>query len=213
MAGPQKLLFSVDDIEIDRDVEMFTETYFVSLGFAVTAEGGRCKPVTSNEPRSATSEALDLLIPFDAALGSWFHVTTSPLFRIRRRRVHPFVGGLPMYYGAPGVVSSIYVAVMEGDKNARKAGEVLAAAMSDLPTDGVFAAIGKLASAGAAPELALVKEAFSLVVKIVEQALINNRDDIQYTNVFTFKASNNYLRGVRKVNNHKVSLTVSAETV
>jgi hypothetical protein len=77
---------------------------------------------------------------------------------------------------------------------------------------GFFKAIGDLASA-AAPQLGLVETAFGLLVKLVEQALLNNRDDIQLTNVFTFKPSNDYLRGSRKIGNQKVSLTVSAEVI
>lgn len=213
MPSPKRLLFSVDEIEIERDREMFTETYFVSLGYAATLQDGKCHAVTGNEAPKATDEILDLITPTDVGLKDWFHITTSPIFKLRRRRAHSFVGGLPLYYGVPGAVSSVYLAVMEGDKRARQAGEAIRKAVDKLPTTGVFDALGKLAAVGATAEIALVKEAFSLVVKVVEQALINNRDDISYTNVFTFKESNDYLRGVRKVNNQRVALTVSAETI
>jgi hypothetical protein len=84
--------------------------------------------------------------------------------------------------------------------------------MEVLPTEGLFQALGDLSHTGR-PPIALVKQAFGLVIKVVEQALLNNRDDIQYTNVFTFKDSNDYLRGNHIVGNQKVTLEVSVETI
>jgi hypothetical protein len=212
LSKPNQLLFSVEDVRVNRDIEIFTETYFVSLGYAADPGADGCTAVTNNCAHTVRPDELELITPSNVALAKWFHITTSPIFRIRRHRKHTFVGGLPLYFGSPGTISSVYLAVLEGDRRARQAGQSIRQAMEVLPTEGVFQALGALSHTGS-PPIALVKQAFGLVIKVVEQALLNNRDDIQYTNVFTFKESNDYLRGNHIVGNQKVTLEVSVETI
>lgn len=208
---PSTLLFSLENLKIFRDLEIFTETYFVTLGTSFDVqEAGACSPKTDNAAAEVSGEVRGLL-PGEG-LGRWFHVSTTPIFRLRRNRRHVFPGGLPLYYSKtrPGTVTSVYLAVMESDRRARDVSELLAATMAELPTTGAFVALQQVTQTDA-PDLMLLKQAFGLLVKVVEQALINNHDDICYTNVFSFKPSNDYLRGRFQVGSHKVSLTLSSE--
>lgn len=185
-----------------------TETYFVAFGYNIPGSGGVSK---NDAPGFGPSESLQGLFPLDSPLSRFFHLVVTPIFKIRKRRTHTFLGGLPLYYGDPGELSSLYLAVMESDRGSRKAGKALSDAMAAMPTDGLFAAIGTLA-ASANPELALVKQAFGLLVKVIEAALLNNKDDIRYTNVMTFKSGNDWLVGDHSgVGNHRLRMDISVQ--
>lgn len=200
---PSKLLTSIENVRIHRDIEIVTETYFVALGYDL--QGKASNDVTELD------ETLSVLMPQDKGLSRFFHLVTTPIFKIRKRQTHQFLGGLPIYYGAPGPVSSLYLAVLESDKGAREAGATLGKVMKEIPTDGLFEILGTLA-ATAVPQVELIKQGFSLLVKVVEAALLGSKDRLRYTNVLTFKESNDWLVGTHEnVGNDRVSITLSVE--
>ena len=200
----EKLLFSVEDITPNFDMEIVKESYFVIFGYDPT---GKAEALSFNDG----NEILKDLSGDHAKLKQWFFMGITPIFKTRWRDKHVFPGGLPLYHGPKTNLTSIYVAIMESDRGAKDAGNVLRDMMSKVDINPLMDAALNLAAV-TQPQVALIKPAFSLTIKAIEEALIRNGDDIDYTNVFTFKESNSFLAGKHADwGNHKLKLTFSID--
>ena len=199
------LLFSIEDIALRKGFERVKETYFVMFGYAPEGNAEEVSFDGCDVLRELTGE--------HAKLKQWFFLGYTPIFPIKKgiENKHPFPGGLPLYSGPKTEPTSVYLAVMEHDGALRDAGQALGEFIGRVDTNPLMDAALKLAAA-TQPQAALVKNAFALAIKGVEVALIRNRDDIDYTNVFTFKGSNGFLVGTHSDwGNHRVDMTFSVE--
>lgn len=199
----EKLLFSVEDITPKTGFELVKEQYFVMFGYDPNGKANEL---------SFDDNVIPNVIGNDKRLSHWFFGGITPIFKVRKGRKHIFSGGLPLYYGPKTDMTSIYVVVMESDQKSRDAGLVLRDFLKTIDTNSLMQKALELAAALTQPEITLAKEAFSLAIKALEEALIRNGDDISYTNVFTFKNSNNFLLGTHdNWGNQRVDLTFSVE--
>jgi hypothetical protein len=144
-------------------------------------------------------------------LKQWFFMGVTPAFKIHKGQKHTFPGGLPLYYGPKTDLTSIYLAVMESDLTSRDTGEALKQLIGSIDINPLMDAALALTDISQ-PNIALIKPAFSLAIKAIEEVLIRNGDDIEYTNVLTFKQSNSFLIGSHgDWGNHRVDLTFNIE--
>ncbi len=201
----EKLLISIEDVTPLRGMERIQEIFFVFLGYDVSGNAIKAPLAVAENP------LLERITPQDANLTKWFYMGASPVIQMRKGRVHVFPGGYPVFYGEPGDIVSFYLAIIESDRGARQIGEIMKEVTSDISANPLIDAAATLAGT-AAPQVALVKEAFGLLIKGVEAALINNRDDIRYTNVLTFRKREEYLRGSHSDwGNQRVAFTLESE--
>ena len=210
MENQKKLLVTLDDLTVRGSLEIRQEVYMVGLGYRVW-EGS---PTDSKgiEIDHDSSDVLDLLSSDKVGnLKNWYFAFATPIFKIRKRRKHVFPGGLPLFFGQPGDGLSFYMAIMESNEGHREAGKTLRTAVDALDTDGLFDAVLEVA-ATANPTTALIKTGFSALVKVFELALINKKDEIKYTNVFSFRESNGFLEGSHSDwGNRRAEFTMTAE--
>lgn len=158
-----KLLFSLEDITPTRSFEIIKEQYFVIFGY---------DPAGKAETLSFEGDnILSSLTGANAKLKQWFFMGVTPIFKIRRKRKHVFPGGLPLYYGHKTDMTSIYLAVVESDQNIRNAGKSLRDFIGKIDTNPLMDAAIKLTTM-TQPEAALVKAAFGLTIKAIEEVLI-----------------------------------------
>lgn len=199
----EKLLVSLEELTSLRGIEKMQEIYIVVLGYDLSGSSNGI----------AYDDGIDFL-PKNANLKKWVYGFASPIFKIRRKNKHVWPGGLPLFYGEPGDITSIYLAILECDQGSRKAGEKVAAlreAMSNKGSNPLIEVALKLSKV-ASPQIALIQEAFSFTIKGIETALLKNKDDLRYTNVFTFKKSDNYLVGRHDDwGDHRIELTIDVE--
>ena len=171
------------------------------LGYEISDEATR-------EKMPDDFQQLDHLLPSGTEIASKiFYAWTSPMFKVRKGQKHVFPGGLPLYHGSPGPITSLYLAVMESDQGARDLGQLLQNNNESLNS---FADLAGNITAGAS--VAVVKDAFKFLIKGVETILLANKDDIRYTNVFTFKESDDWMAGVHTDwGNHRIEMTIEVE--
>lgn len=199
-----KLLVSLEDITPLRGRERIQEIYFIILGYDIE---GRGRDPLQTEGKNF----LEILLPENFKNQKWFFDLATPIFKMRKKRKHPFPGGLTLYYGEPGEIASFYFAVIESDRKIREFGEMLAKTRKDLNVEPLIDRIGEVASM-ANPTIKVIKEGWGLAIKVLETLLIKNGDDIRYTNVFTFRESDNYLRGSHSDwGNQRMNFTIDVE--
>ncbi|MEO0321758.1 MAG: hypothetical protein AAF447_02295 [Myxococcota bacterium] len=210
MDSGKKLLVTLDDLTVRGSLEIRQEIYMVGLGYRVW-DGTPTKSEGIAIDHDS-SDVMDSIAPDRlGSLQNWYFAFATPIFKIRKRRRHVFPGGLPLFLGDPGENVSFYLAIMESDEGHREAGKTMAKAVDALKPDGLFDAIFKVAET-AAPQAALVKQGFSALVKVFELALLNKKDEIKYTNVFSFRNSNDYLEGSHSdFGNRRAKFTMTAE--
>ena len=198
----KKILFSLEEITPYSIKEIMKEQYFVTLIYDPSGGIEELELDEKNILKDITGEYSEL--------SKWVFIGVSPIFKLRRKRKHVFPGGLPLYYGAKKDLISIYLAVMESDYKVRKVGGIFKRLTEQKEMNSLLDATLTLTSL-AKSEVVLAKKSFGLMIKALERILINNGDDIDYTNVFTFKESNNYLEGVLQLKSHKFDFKFSVE--
>ena len=186
-----KLLITIENLTSHRGFEKVQELYFIILGIDPSGNAGTVK---SGDGESVS--LLDRVLPEGLDASKFFFNAVTPIFKIRRRRQHDFPGGLPLFYGVPGDLISIYLAVVESDRGARELGQALGQMPTELP-EGLVG--GNLTAA------------FPWLIKSFEMALLHNKDDIRYTNVFTFRERDDFMAGTHSFSNQRVSLTMSVD--
>jgi hypothetical protein len=195
-----RLLASINHITMFRG-ELNPEIYFVVLQRKADAR-----------PNSDALQAVAL----GEDISGWFSLEVTPQFKLRKRENHTFIGGLPIFEGDPGEKSTVYLAVVDSDRGARHIGGVLSDLFTKKRGDesalSLVKQVARLIKQGDMTT-SMAKTALSLLIKGVEVALINNRDDIQYTNVFTFKTSNDYLAGKTPFSNQRVRGELEVEVL
>jgi len=202
---PNKLLISIEDVTPLRGIEKVQEIFFLFLGYDVSGQAQKA-PLPDDNP------LLNRVKPENAALENWFYFGASPIIKMRKNRKHVFPGGYTVYYGEPPEIVSFYFAIIESDRGARDVGRMIESVMAAKAANPLIEAAATLLGA-TSPQLAVVREAFGLVIKGLEVALINNRDDIRYTNVLTFREREGYLAGTHEDwGNQRVAFTLRVET-
>jgi hypothetical protein len=201
---PDKMLISIEDVTPLRGVEKIQEIFFLFLGYDVT---GQAKKV----PLSSDNEQLTRIRPQNTPLEKWFYFGASPIIKMRKNRKHVFPGGYTVFYGVPGEIVSFYFAIVESDRGARDIGKMIQSITAARAANPLIESAASLLGA-ASPQIAAIREAFGLIIKGLEVALINNRDDIRYTNVLTFRESDGYLVGTHDDwGNQRIAFTLQVE--
>jgi hypothetical protein len=197
------LIFSLDDFTALTGWESEKEAYCVTFGYDRNGNA-EAIPVTGvNILADLTGKQTDLK--------RWFFLGLTPMIKVRKKHKHVFPGGLPIYCGPKSDFISVYLAIMESDEKSRDAGLALREFMKGVDTNPLMKAALALTTM-TQPEIAAVNLAVSLAIKGIEEALIRNGDDIDYTNVFTFKESNDYLVGKHtNWGNQRYNLSFSVE--
>ncbi len=199
-----KLLVSLENVTPLRGAEKMQEIYFIILGYDIEGNG-RAPLQTDGE------NFLKSLLPENTDTSKWFFDLATPVFKMRRKRRHVFPGGLPLYYADPGKIASFYFAIIESDRGQRELGQIIKEEKEKINVNPLIDKIAAVASM-ANPTTALIKEGWGLAIKAIETLLIKNGDDIRYTNVFTFKESDNYLIGSHDDwGNQRMDFTVEVE--
>jgi hypothetical protein len=197
-----KLLIELENFTMLRGAEKRQEVYFVFLGYDPE---GKASAKARNLAVKENPE-LDPFVPAEKSLKKYFYMGSSPIFRVRKHRTHVFPGGYPIYYDVPSDIVSFYMAVVESDRGARKIFPELFKSKGPARTllDQAVALL-KVTK----PELALIQEAFGLIIKAVELVIL--QDDIRYTNVLTFKKHDGYLAGTHDSwGNQRVAFTIES---
>ena len=199
------LLVSLEDITILRDREAWPEIYFVVVGYDTN---GRIQDLAW--PREARS--VNLPLPKGALAGKVFYLWISPITSVRRGRKHVFPGGLPLFYGDPGKLTSLYFAVMESDERGGDVGKALQSYLEANQEANYKSFLSLATGITDTTQIEVVKQAFQFLIGAVQTFFINSRDDIRYTNVFTFREQEGYLAGTHSDwGNQRVSLTLEVE--
>ena len=196
-----KLLVTLDDVTPLRGWERMQEVYAVVLGYDVTGK------VDLNQS-PGDNPLLDNLFPEGHSGRNYYYGTISPVIKMRRNRQHVFPGGFPLFYADPYPWTSFYFALVESDAAARDWGKVLKDGRKDFQGvfDGALDKIAKETTGGA------ISGVFQLLTKGLELILLNNRDDLRYSNVFTFREEDHWLGGThRDWGNHRMGFTVSVD--
>jgi len=197
----EKLLISFDDMTPLRGFEKRQEIYFVFLGYQPGGNADSGGSLAEND-----NELLDRFIPDHAELKKWFYMGASPVLSMRKKHKHVFPGGYPIYYDVPEDLVSFYVAIMESDQGSRAVGEILQQVFGDDNNKQLTDQVLDLLGAGA------YKPAFSLAIKALEVVLLNNKDDMRYSNVWTFRKSEDYLAGTHSDwGNQRIAFTVDSD--
>jgi hypothetical protein len=202
-----KLLVSLRELVPLRGRERMQEIYIVTLGYD---PAGKADSIEHPADGSAFFEALK---PENAKLRKWYYGIVTPILKIRKGKGKRFPGGLPLFYGEPGKFVSFYFAVWESDKRGREAGRVLSGLMKKAEADPLLGSVLEIAKI-ARPTANRIASSFPMAIKAIEVALLKNKDDLRYTNVFTFRKSEDFLAGThRDWGDHRIKLTIDAKIV
>ncbi|MFQ5669101.1 MAG: hypothetical protein ACE5HD_01120 [Acidobacteriota bacterium] len=199
-----RLLISLDDMTPLRGRETVQEIFFILLGYDPRGKAGEM-PLAETYPQVAR------VLPEGASLRKWFYAGVTPVITMRKGIKHRFPGGFPLYDCLPPEIVSFYFAVIESDRSARDTARILAGIQGGSNEPSLIRDASDLITS-MQPGGAILRQALGLLVKGVEVALINNRDDIRYTNIFTFKSRENYLAGTHTDwGNQRIALTLRVE--
>lgn len=199
--GNGKLLVSLEDLTMRRGMEIIQEVYIVVLGFNPYGTGQTKPLITDSDP------LLDRLFPDGSDGRNFFYGEVTPIFKMKKNRKHVFPGGLPLFYGFPSSLTSFYMAVMESDRGAREIGKLLADNKKMMKeTLDELKVLPQLAQSA---KFDLVRASFLAMTQVLQSLLLNNKDDLRYSNVFTFRQEEDYLAGVHENwGDHRVGMTL-----
>jgi hypothetical protein len=195
----KNLCVTLEDVTVLDDREDTWELYFLVLGYDLTGKADQTKTPYVDGSNDFLG---NVITSKGLILKKWFYSTVTPIFQIERTYKHSFPGGLPLHYGESDDVVSFYFAILDSDQPSRNIGEAINKIFingENKAVNSFLDEIGELLKkADDLPIEALkgtIKQAFGLLINSVTTILINNKDDLKYTNVFTFASYNNYLIG------------------
>jgi hypothetical protein len=178
-------------------------------------------------------------VKYKNTVEDFFFCLRTSVIPVQRGRAHQFLNGIPLFYGRPLREASIYVAVVEiphPDPEALKLDfwnelekrfesklscqvkeSIEALQEIDYEIDWIREPGNDYIVDIAYREsliddrFSINKKNFSIMIKEIEKLVLENKQNIRYTNVFTIKADDDLEGGHKDWGDHRMGLTVNVE--